>query len=184
MYSVSPLQLATGAFVVYSKLSHFMPKINLKNNYILILPDIRSAINVGSMLRTADAVGIHKVYMTGYTPVPIDKYGRKRKDIAKASLGAEDSVPWEYTKSTSALINRLKKEGYFVVAIEQHSNSVNYKSIKKNTKMAFLMGNETEGLPKSILTKCDAVAEIEMKGKKESLNVAVACGVALFRIIG
>lgn len=150
---------------------------------ILILPDIRSAVNVGSMFRTADAVGINKIYIVGYTPTPMDKYGRKRKDIAKASLGAEDSVPWEYAKSLSALITKLKKDGYFVVAVEQASNSVSYKSVKKKPKMAFIMGNEVNGLSKSILAKCDTVAEIVMKGKKESLNVAVACGIALFRIL-
>ncbi len=155
-----------------------------KTQYILILPNIRSAQNVGSMFRTADAVGITQIYIVGYTPTPIDKFGRKRPDIAKASLGAEDAIHWEYKKTLPPLIKSLKKEGYKIIAIEQSKNSVNYRKIKQTPKMVFVMGNEVEGLPESILKICDNVAEIPMAGSKESLNVSVACGVALFGIIG
>jgi 23S rRNA (guanosine2251-2'-O)-methyltransferase len=155
-----------------------------KNQYILILPNIRSAQNVGSMFRTADAVGINEIYLVGYTPTPVDKFGRKRSDISKASLGAEDTIKWEYKKTLPPIIKKLKKEGYTIVAIEQSSNSINYNKVKQTPKMVFVMGNEVDGLPESILKICDVVAEIPMKGMKESLNVSVACGIALFGIIG
>lgn len=155
----------------------------MTNQYILILPNIRSAQNVGSMFRTADAVGINEIYLVGYTPTPIDKFGRKRSDISKASLGAEDAIKWEYKKTLPPLLKNLKKQGYTIVAIEQSNNSVNYNKIKQTPKMVFVMGNEVDGLPESILKICDIVAEIPMRGIKESLNVSVACGVALFGII-
>lgn len=156
--------------------------MKIKNN-ILILPDIRSALNVGAIFRTADAVGISKIYLTGYTPTPIDKFGRVRKDIAKSALGAEKTVSWEYKKGLLALISKLKKEGYFIIAIEQDKNSVDYKKVKLKERNVFIVGTEVSGLPKKILDKCDIIAEIPMKGKKESLNVSVACGISLFRIL-
>jgi tRNA G18 (ribose-2'-O)-methylase SpoU len=154
-------------------------------NVVLILPDIRSTQNVGAMFRTADAVGLDKIYLTGYTPDPVDRFGKKRKDIAKAALGAEDSVPWEHKKSLITLIDKLKKDKFKIVAIEQAKNSVYYKSLRLDSrkKVAFLVGNEVSGLPSKILKKCDVIAEIPMKGKKESLNVSVALGIALFRIL-
>lgn len=154
-----------------------------KNN-ILILPDIRSALNVGAIFRTADAVGMSKIFLTGCTPRPSDKFGRIQKDIAKSALGAEKFISWEYKKSLSALISKLKKEGYFIIAIEQDKNSVDYKKVKLQEKNAFMVGTEVSGLSKKILNKCDVIAEIPMKGRKESLNVSVACGVALFRLLG
>ncbi|MFA6524592.1 MAG: TrmH family RNA methyltransferase [Candidatus Paceibacterota bacterium] len=150
---------------------------------ILILPDIRSVENVGAMFRTSDAAGINKIYLTGYTPTPLDRFGRKRNDIAKSALGAEEFVPWEYKKSITSLLSKLKKEGYYIIAIEQSKNSVDYKKIKLRDKNAFIVGTEVSGIPKSILNKCDVITEIKMLGKKESLNVSVTLGVALFRIL-
>ena len=150
---------------------------------ILILPDIRSAQNVGAIFRTAEAVGISKIYLTGYTPCPIDKFNRVRKDISKSALGAELMVIWEYKKSLTALLTKLKKENYKIIAIEQDKNSIDYKKVKLSHKNAFIVGTEVSGLPKNILQKCNEIAEIPMKGKKESLNVSVATGVALFRIL-
>ena len=150
---------------------------------ILILPDIRSAQNVGAIFRTAEAVGISKIYLAGYTPCPVDKFNRTRKDISKSALGAELIVPWEYKRSLSVLLTKLKKENYKIIAIEQDKNSVDYKKVRLSHKNAFIVGTEVSGLPKSILKKCDIIAEIPMKGKKESLNVSVATGVALFRIL-
>lgn len=151
---------------------------------IVILPDIRSALNVGSIFRTADACGINKIYLTGYTPAPIDKFGRVNKEIAKTALGAEKIIAWEKLESISKLITKLKKEGFPLVAIEQAEGSVDYKKVKAKNKTAFIFGNEVNGLPKNILEKCDVIAEIPMKGEKESLNVSVSVGVALFRILG
>ena len=154
-----------------------------KSENILILHDIRSTINVGAMFRTADAAGINKIYLTGYTPAPVDRFGRKRSDVAKSALGAEEFVSWEQKKNASSLILSLKKNGYFVIAIEQDKNSVDYKKIKIPQKNVFLVGPEVTGLSKNILKKCDTIAEISMRGEKESLNVSVACGIAIFRIL-
>lgn len=150
---------------------------------ILIIPDIRSAQNVGSLFRTADAVGISKIYITGYSPTPLDKYGRKRKDISKTALGAEDSIPWEYQESLPILIKKLKKEGYSIVALEQDKDSVDYKAFKTPEKFVLILGTEVTGVTKDILKECDTIIEIPMKGEKESLNVAVSFGIAIFRIL-
>lgn len=149
---------------------------------ILILPDIRSAQNVGSLFRTADAVGIKHIYIVGYTPTPLDRFGKPQKDIVKTALGAEQTVSWEYVKTLAPLLTKLKKQGYTLVAIEQAKNSIDYKKIRIDPrKTACILGNEVNGLSVSSLKKVDLVAEIPMKGMKESLNVAVAGGIALFR---
>lgn len=156
----------------------------MKTDAILILPDIRSTHNVGAIFRTADAVGITKIYLVGITPSPLDRFGRARPDIAKSALGAEKTVPYESREEIEPLLNELKKDGYTIVAIEQSKNSVDYKEVKKKEKMAFVVGTEVTGLPETILNQCDVIAEIPMAGEKESLNVSVATGVALFRILG
>jgi 23S rRNA (guanosine2251-2'-O)-methyltransferase len=158
-------------------------QINTKEN-IVILPDIRSVENVGAMFRTADAAGINKIYLTGTSPTPLDRFGRKRNDLAKSALGAEEFVAWEYKKILLPLLTKLKKEGYQIIAIEQDKKSVDYKKVKLKNRNAFIVGTEVTGLPKSILQKCDVIAEIPMKGKKESLNVSVSLGISLFRILG
>ncbi|MFA6324702.1 MAG: TrmH family RNA methyltransferase [Candidatus Paceibacterota bacterium] len=155
----------------------------MERQNILILNDIRSAQNVGAIFRTADAVGINKIYLVGYTPGPLDRFGRKRGDIAKSALGSEETVLWESKKSLLSLINKLKKENYLIIGIEQDDKSIDYKKIKLKEKNAFIVGTEVTGLPKNIIKKCDVIAEIPMLGKKESLNVSVATGVALFRIL-
>ncbi len=160
-----------------------MTKINKNKQIILILPDIRSAQNVGAIFRTSDAVGVNKIYLTGYTPQPLDKYGRPRTDIAKAALGAELSVPWEYKKSLTILVKKLKKDGYKIVALEQSDKSIDYKKLKIGDKTVLILGNEVDGVNNKILNQCDTVIEIPMLGIKESLNVSVATGVALFRIL-
>ena len=156
-----------------------------KKQNILILNDIRSVENVGAIFRTADAVGINKIYLTGYTPTPLDRFGRKRGDLAKSALGAEEFVPWEQRKNILPLLAKLKKENFLIIGIEQAENSIDYKKLKgKSYKLkAFLVGAEVTGIPKNVLKKCDIIAEIPMRGKKESLNVSVACGVALFSIL-
>jgi tRNA G18 (ribose-2'-O)-methylase SpoU len=150
---------------------------------IIILHNIRSTQNVGAIFRTADAVGINKIYLTGYTPTPIDRFGKKRSDIAKSALGAEEFVSWEQKKSIFPLLKKLKKEKFLIIGIEQAKNSVDYKKVKLQNRNVFIVGAEVVGIPKNILQKCDIIAEIPMKGKKESLNVSVACGVFLFRVL-
>ncbi len=149
---------------------------------IVILHNIRSVQNVGAMFRTADAAGINKIYLTGYTPAPTDRFGRKRGDLAKSALGAEEFVAWEQKKSILPLLAKLREEKYLIISIEQDKNSVDYKKVRLQDKNVFIMGAEVVGIPKSILEKCDIIAEIPMRGKKESLNVSVALGVALYRI--
>ncbi len=153
-------------------------------NKILILPDIRSAQNVGSLFRTADACGIEFVYIVGITPAPTDQFGRINSAIAKTALGAEQTIPWKKVITLTPLITSLKKSGVQIVAIEQSATAVDYKKVKVQFPAAFIMGNEVDGLPKSILQKADLIAEIPMKGMKESLNVSVAGGIALFRMLG
>jgi 23S rRNA (guanosine2251-2'-O)-methyltransferase len=154
----------------------------MKNN-VLILNDIRSVENVGAIFRTADAAGIDKIYLCGYTPTPLDRFGRKRSDIAKSALGAEEFVVWEQKKSILPLLTKLKKDGFQIIAIEQDEKSIDYRKVKLQNKNAFILGTEVTGIPKNVLNKCDVVAEIPMKGKKESLNVSVATGVVLFRVL-
>ncbi len=149
----------------------------------VLLHDIRSTHNVGSIFRTSDALGVNKIYLSGYTPSPIDKYGRARKDIGKVALGAEKTISWEYEEDPKKIIKSLKKEGFQVVCVEQDEKSVDYKKLKVKEKVLFVMGNEVLGVDKKILELCDDVVEIPMKGDKESLNVSVAFGVALYRVL-
>jgi tRNA G18 (ribose-2'-O)-methylase SpoU len=150
---------------------------------ILIMHNIRSVGNVGAMFRTADAAGVNKIYLTGYTPAPLDRFGRIRKDLAKSALGAENYIPWEQKKKIFSLLSNLKKEKYLIIAIEQDKNSINYKKVKLKDKNVFIIGGEVTGIPKNILEKSDVIAAIQMHGKKESLNVSVALGIALFGIL-
>ncbi|HBA45669.1 hypothetical protein A2W67_01135 [Candidatus Nomurabacteria bacterium RIFCSPLOWO2_02_40_28] len=155
----------------------------MKKENIIIIHNVRSVQNVGAMFRTADAAGIDKIYLTGYTPTPLDRFGRKRRDLAKSALGAEEYVSWEQKKNIIPLLKKLKKKKCFIIAIEQDEKSVDYKKVKLKNKNAFIVGPEVTGIPKNVLQKCDVIAEIPMKGKKESLNVSVAFGIALFRIL-
>jgi tRNA G18 (ribose-2'-O)-methylase SpoU len=159
--------------------------MNEKNkNVVLILNDIRSVYNVGAIFRTADGAGVSKIYLVGVTPSPIDRFGRKRKDVAKTALGAEETVPFECAEEILPVISKLRANGFKIVAVEQDEKSVDYKKIKFSPKMALIFGNEVGGLPKNVLEKCDKIAEIPMKGNKESLNVSVAVGIILFRVLG
>ena len=155
----------------------------MNNKTYLILHNIRSVQNVGSIFRTADAAGISKIYLTGYTPTPLDRFGRDRKDFAKTALGAQKTVGWEYAKTASTIINKLKKDKTEVIAVEQANNAVDYKKIKINSPTAFVFGNEVKGLSRAVLERSDRVAQIKMLGKKESLNVSVTVGVFLFRVL-
>ncbi len=149
----------------------------------LVLDNIRSTYNVGAIFRTADACGVSKIYLTGYTPAPVDDFHRVDKGITKTALGAEKVVSWEKVKSISSVLNRLKKDGVQIIALEQSENSVDYKKIKPKFPCAIILGEEVRGMKKAVLNKCDLIAEIPMRGEKESLNVSVATGVALFRIL-
>ncbi len=144
---------------------------------ILVLNNIRSRFNVGAIFRTADAAGVKKIYLCGITPSP------PHPKIDKISLGAEKNIPFKKVYSTARVINILKKDGYQVVALEQSKKSINYTKLKKSENMAIIVGNEIKGIHKNILNKCNQTIYIPMRGKKESLNVAIALGIALFDII-
>ncbi|MEI6494854.1 MAG: TrmH family RNA methyltransferase [bacterium] len=149
----------------------------------VILDNIRSTHNVGSIFRTSDAGGVKKIYLVGYTPAPLDRFDREVASLTKASLGAEKSVEWEQVADIGELIERLKKENFQIVAVEQDEKSVDYKTVELKDKVAIILGNEVDGVSKETLSLCDIIAEIPMKGEKESLNVSVSAGVALFRLL-
>ena len=146
----------------------------------VILENVRSAHNVGSVFRTADGAGVSKVYLTGYTPAPIDRFGRKRSALAKTALGAADYVPYESVGDTRALVRRLKAEGVTIVAVEQTARASDYRTFTTRGDSAFVFGNEVEGVSGDVLAEADAVIHVPLSGTKESLNVSVCVGIVLF----
>ena len=153
---------------------------NNAREIVVLLHNVRSAYNVGSIFRTADAVAVSRVLLTGYSPTPNDRFGRPRGDIAKAALGAEKTVCWEYAKDVSASLKRLKRDGFHIVAVEQAEAACDYRAFTATKSTCFVFGNEVRGLSAALLKKCDAIIDIPMLGKKESLNVAVAVGIVLY----
>jgi len=158
-------------------------KSSARKEVFVVLHNIRSVHNVGSIFRTAECLGVTNIILTGYTPAPVDRFGRLRKDFAKVALGAEASVSWKSLPKFSEALKFLRDRKVFIVAIEQSPESEDYKKIKPNYPVAFLLGNEVAGIRESILKKSDVIAEIPMFGEKESLNVTVAAGIALSRIL-
>jgi tRNA G18 (ribose-2'-O)-methylase SpoU len=154
----------------------------VKKQRFVVLVDIRSVFNVGSIFRTADALGVDKIFLCGCTPTPKDRFGRKRMDLAKVALGAEESIPWEHYEDVAKLFAKLKKEKVQIIALEQSPKSVDYRKIKTKGSTAIILGEEVNGISQKILNLADVIAEIPMLGKKESLNVSVAFGVAGFGI--
>lgn len=148
----------------------------MKEKFVLVLPDIRSAHNVGAMFRTADGAGVDKIYLTGYTAKP------PHPQLDKVSLGAEKWMPWEYFKLTWRLLKKLREMGYNIIALEQTDKSIDINKWQPKFPLALVMGNEVTGVPKSLLKYCDGSIEIPMKGQKKSLNVSVAAGIALYKI--
>ena len=153
---------------------------------IAVLDNLRSVYNVGSIFRTANAVGIEKIYLCGTTPTPIDKKGLPRKDFAKVALKAETTISWEYKEDIVTTLQELKAKGCYIVAFEQDKNSVDYKDIQiEDTKdIVFIIGPEVTGMTQEVLAECDVIAEIPMLGTKESLNVTIAFGIGVYRILG
>lgn len=149
----------------------------------LLLHNIRSTHNVGAIFRTADAVGVKKIYISGYTPAPIDRFGRARSDISKASLGAENTVEWENISDVKKLIKDLKKEKFSIVGVEQDKRSIDFRKSKVKGNVLVIVGNEVDGMDKYTLDLCDHILEIPMLGQKESLNVSVATGIVLYSLI-
>ncbi len=157
---------------------------------ILVLDNIRSTHNVGSILRSADGFGVSKVYLCGITPYPklmsdtrLPYLAEKiDKQIAKTALGAEKSMNIEYSESTLAVLDELKNSGYEVAALEQSSKSISLRDFEPKMNLALIVGNEVEGVAQAVLDLCDTHLEIPMCGKKESFNVSVATAIALYQL--
>lgn len=138
---------------------------------VFILPDIRSALNVGAILRTADGIGAEKVYLTGYTATP------EHPKVAKTSLGAENSVPWEYLHNTKDIIQKKKAEGFQIVGVELDESAKKIWDVTFKFPIALLLGNEINGIPDDQKKLCDQLVYLPMLGQKESLNVATTAGI-------
>ncbi|HHH53534.1 MAG TPA: TrmH family RNA methyltransferase [Bacteroidetes bacterium] len=151
-------------------------KTGKKLNVVLVLDNIRSAMNVGSFFRTADAFAIEKIYICGISATP------PHKEINKTAIGATDSVEWRYCKSTKECLEELKNEGYVLTGIEQTDQSVmlNEYTPEKNKKHALIFGNEVSGISDNILELLDRSLEIPQYGTKHSFNVAVSGGIVLW----
>ena len=149
-----------------------------ESGVVLVLDNIRSAHNVGSAFRTADAFGVDKVYLGGICPVP------PSPELRKVALGAEEVVPFEQVQDVVALVNRLKADGYTVVAVEQTVNSVKLDTFRREpgTKYTLVFGNEVAGVQQEVVDACDFSLEIPQQGTKHSLNVSVSVGVVLWGI--
>lgn len=157
----------------------------MKKEIFIILHNIRSAYNVGSIFRTADGMGAGKVYLTGYTPAPYDSelyQSRSHKMIGKTALGAEKNVPWEKIKNLKILLDRLKAQKIKIVALEQSQQSIDYRKFKPLFPLALIVGNEPKGINRKTLVHCDEIIEIPMRGEKNSLNVSVALAIAGYEL--
>jgi 23S rRNA (guanosine2251-2'-O)-methyltransferase len=151
---------------------------------ILLLDSVRSKENVGALFRTADAAGVEEVVLAGITPCPINRFGNTDGKIAKSALGAEQCVLWRYEHSSGSAVEKLRKDGYRILVLEQAVGSVDYTAVNcgKNEKVALVVGNEVDGVQADVIALAHAVLHIPMHGKKESLNVTTAAGIALYAL--
>mgnify|MGYP001573738759 CR=1 FL=1 len=144
--------------------------------FYVICDNIRSLENIGSIFRTADALGVDKIFLCGISGKP------PHHKISKTALGAEKTIPFEHHWQTWRLLNKLKKEKIQIIALEQSKQAVFYTKFKPNFPLALIVGNEVKGISKETLKKADRIIDLPMRGKKESLNVSVAFGVAGYEI--
>ena len=144
--------------------------------FCVVLNNIRSLYNVGSVFRTADGVGIEKLWLCGITGYP------PQSGVAKTALGAEENVPWEYRKDVLPLLRELKQEGYQIVLLEQIKGSVAHDEFVPKDPVCLVVGNEISGISDDLVSMCDQAVEIDMAGIKNSLNVAVAFGIIGYHI--
>lgn len=155
---------------------------------LLIAHNLRSTHNVGSLMRTAEGLGIDKVYLTGYTPYPKLAHDTRlphisakvHKQIQKTALNAEQTQEWEHTEDIFQVLEQLKTSGYTVAALEQTTGSLPLPTYKPADKLALLVGREVEGIEPEVLASCDVALEIPMFGHKESFNVVQAAAMALY----
>lgn len=163
-------------------------KKKFERTIILIAHNLRSCHNVGSLLRTAEGLGVSKVYLTGYSPYPTqindDRlphiYSKITAQITKTSLGAEKYTEWEHCEDVIKLICELKSSGHQIVGLEQTDHSIDIDKFKPKDKAVLVIGREVEGVEKEVLDECDSLIEIPMRGKKESFNVVQAAAMALY----
>ena len=149
-----------------------------KTPLIVILDNIRSCNNIGSVFRTSDALLVEKIYLCGITATP------PNKEIHKTALDAEKSVDWEYVESTEDAVTNLQAKGYKVYAIEQVENSISLPDFSpdRDEKIAIVFGNEVKGVKQSVVNKCDGSIEIPQYGTKHSFNISVSAGIVLWDI--
>lgn len=155
---------------------------------ILIAHNLRSCHNVGSLLRTAEGLGVAKVYLTGYTPYPLQENDSRlpyiaqkmHKQIHKTALGAEETQAWQHNESVNAVISQLKSDGYLIAAIEQSRTSITLPDYQAPDRIALILGREVEGMEEEVLEQCGVHLEIPMFGSKESFNVVQAAAMALY----
>jgi len=144
---------------------------------VVVGHNIRSAFNVGSIFRTSDGAGVSKIILGGYSAHP------PHPKLLKTALGAEQSVPYEKVWQIWRAIDKLKEDGYNIIALEKNSQAKNIFKFKPKFPLALVLGNEVKGISKEILKRCDDVVFIPMRGKKESLNVSVAFGAAVYTLL-
>jgi 23S rRNA (guanosine2251-2'-O)-methyltransferase len=149
---------------------------------VVLLDNIRSLYNTGSILRTADASGVERVVLCGITPRP-DQGVRQRRAIAKTALGAEDSVPWEYQPNAHAALQSLATAGYHIVAVETSAEAVNLFEWTPRWPVCLVFGHEVDGVSAALDAHVETVIRIPMLGEKRSLNVATAAGVVLYELL-
>lgn len=165
-------------------MSRFLKASQIHYPLYLLVHDIRSVHNVASFFRTAECAGVTHIYISGFSPEPLDRFGRDRSDFAKVALGAEKRVPWTHVEDPRQIILDLKKQNVSILALEQNEKSIDYKTFVPNGPMFLIVGREVEGISDELLALADTILEIPMRGEKESLNVSVATGIALFHLAG
>lgn len=157
------------------------------SNLTLVLHNIRSIYNVGSIFRTAEAFGVGKIILSGYTPMPLDRFGRARKDFKKSALGAEEHILWESSPQVETTIHKLATNNIRIIALEQSKSAEDIRYTDARTFLespaALVVGNEVEGVSAEFLSAAEAVVEIPQFGEKESLNVSVALGITLYHFV-
>ncbi len=155
---------------------------------VVIAHNIRSSYNIGSLLRTAEGLGIHEVLLTGYSPYPLMKKDTRLPHVArkttnnihKSALGAEILISWRHINNVKVAINALKADGYHIWAVEQHDKSIFLPSFRAPDKCVLLLGSEMGGIGSEILTLADGIVEVPMFGKKESYNVVQAAAMVMY----
>lgn len=153
-------------------------QLNANTNCVIVLDNVRSAQNIGSVFRTCDGFLGGKIFLCGITATP------PNREISKTAIGAENSVPWEYFPDAATLINHLKSESYAIVCVEQTQQSIELQTFHAIGKIALVFGNEVEGVSDAFIQAADACVEIPQGGSKHSLNISVTAGIVLWEVLG